>query len=194
MGGHPRTKRVDDLIKLFELDPRKKNRTYSKGNRQKVALIAAFSANVDLYIFDEPTSGLDPLQARNFQDQILALKQAGKTVLLSSHILSEVEKVVDCVAVIRQGRIVEVGSLTDLQEHAALRINAQVQDWTPFQDYPKFHQELNGEISFTVARALLPKTMTALVTAGVTDLKVTPPTLEDLFMQYYDTGAVAHES
>ncbi|GAK30502.1 ABC transporter ATP-binding protein [Weissella oryzae SG25] len=92
LGGHPRTDRTDALIKKFELDPKKKARTYSKGNRQKVALIAAFAADADLYIFDEPTSGLDPLQERNFQEEVLALKTAGKTVLLSSHILSEVEK------------------------------------------------------------------------------------------------------
>ena len=107
--------RREELIKKFDLDPTKKCRTYSKGNRQKVALIAAFSSDADLYILDEPTSGLDPLMELVFQECVLDAKRAGKTVLLSSHILSEVEKLCDRVGIIRQGKIIETGSLRELR-------------------------------------------------------------------------------
>lgn len=110
--GHSRhTLKTDELIKKFQLDPTKKARTYSKGNRQKVALIAAFSTKADLYIFDEPTSGLDPLNEEIFQKEVFNLKETGKAVLLSSHILSEVEKMCDNIGIIRNGEIVETGSL-----------------------------------------------------------------------------------
>jgi ABC-type multidrug transport system, ATPase component len=115
LGGTKHSKRTDELIKKFQLDPTKKARTYSKGNRQKVALIAAFSTDADFYIFDEPTSGLDPLNEEIFQQSVLELKKAGKAVLLSSHILSEVEKMCDRIGIIRQGEIVETGSLNDMR-------------------------------------------------------------------------------
>ena len=101
-------------INLFELDPTKKCRTYSKGNRQKVALVAAFASNAELFILDEPTSGLDPLMEKVFQDNINELKKDNKTVLLSSHIMSEVEKLADSVSIIREGKIVESGSMADI--------------------------------------------------------------------------------
>lgn len=103
----------DELIERFELDPSKKCRTYSKGNRQKVALIAALAAGAELYILDEPTSGLDPLMERVFQECIMEIKKEGKSVLLSSHILSEVEKLCDKVSIIRQGQIIETGTLEE---------------------------------------------------------------------------------
>lgn len=107
--------RKEDLMKKFEFDPTKKCRAYSKGNRQKVALISAFVVPADLYILDEPTSGLDPLQERVFQECIEEVKKQGASVLLSSHILSEVERLCDKVAIIRQGEIVESGTLEDLR-------------------------------------------------------------------------------
>lgn len=107
--------RREELIKKFDLDPTKKCGTYSKGNRQKVALIAALSSDADLYILDEPTSGLDPLMEKVFQECVMDAKRAGKTVLLSSHILSEVEKLCDRVGIIRQGKIIETGSLRELR-------------------------------------------------------------------------------
>lgn len=113
-GGGDKQKR-DYLIKRFELDPKKKAKGYSKGNRQKVGLIAALSADSDLYIFDEPTSGLDPLMEAIFQEEVEKIKDAGKSILLSSHILSEVERLADKVAIIRQGEIVESGSLDELR-------------------------------------------------------------------------------
>lgn len=109
------------LLKRFELDPTKKFHTYSKGNRQKVALVAALSSDVDLYILDEPTSGLDPLMEQVFQEEILALKKQNKTILLSSHILSEVEALCDRVTIIREGKTVSVYTLAELKkEHANL--------------------------------------------------------------------------
>ena len=107
--------RREELIEKFDLDPSKKCGTYSKGNRQKVALIAAFSSDADLYILDEPTSGLDPLMERVFQECMLDAKSEGKSVLLSSHILSEVERLCDKVAIIREGKIIETGTLQELR-------------------------------------------------------------------------------
>ena len=113
--------RRTELLARFQLDPKKKFRTYSKGNRQKVALIAALASDVPLYILDEPTSGLDPLMEKVFQDEIFALKRAGKTILLSSHILSEVEALCDRVTIIRDGQTVGVYTLAELKrEHANL--------------------------------------------------------------------------
>lgn len=109
-GGNDKSRR-EELMKRFDLDPSKKCRTYSKGNRQKVALVAAFSSKADLYILDEPTSGLDPLMEQIFQQCVQEAKEAGKSILLSSHILSEVEQLCDRVGIIRQGQMIETGSL-----------------------------------------------------------------------------------
>ncbi len=108
----------EKYLKLFELDPSKKCRTYSKGNRQKVALVYAFASDAELFVLDEPTSGLDPLMEKVFQDGIKEIKAEGKTVLLSSHILSEVEKLADSVSIIREGKIVESGSMADISAKA----------------------------------------------------------------------------
>jgi ABC-2 type transport system ATP-binding protein len=107
------------LIKDFNLDPSKKCRTYSKGNRQKVALVAAFASDADLFILDEPTSGLDPLMMEIFVDQVLELKNAGKGIFLSSHILSEVERLCDRVGIIMRGRLLKTGTLDELKQSAA---------------------------------------------------------------------------
>ena len=101
----------DYLIDKFELDPKKKAKSYSKGNKQKVGLISALSVESDLYLFDEPTSGLDPLMESHFQEEVRKLKDEGKAILLSSHILSEVERLADSIIIIRKGKIVESGSL-----------------------------------------------------------------------------------
>src|SRR5699024_12622257 len=119
-GGGDKQKR-DYLIKRFELDPKKKAKGYSKGNRQKVGLIAALSVDSDLYIFDEPTSGLDPLMEAIFQDEVEKIKKSGKSILLSSHILSEVERLADKVVIIRQGEIVESGTLDEQIGRASRR-------------------------------------------------------------------------
>ena len=115
----------EELIKRFDLDPTKKCGTYSKGNRQKVALVAAFASNADLYILDEPTSGLDPLMELVFQECVGEIKAAGKSVLLSSHILSEVEKLCDRVSIIRQGQIIESGTLKELRHLTRTQVRVE---------------------------------------------------------------------
>lgn len=117
-GGRIDSAKREKYLNLFELDPSKKCRTYSKGNRQKVALVAAFASEAELFILDEPTSGLDPLMEKVFQDCIEELKAQGKTVLLSSHIMSEVEKLADSVSIIREGKIVTSGSMADISAQA----------------------------------------------------------------------------
>jgi ABC-2 type transport system ATP-binding protein len=108
------------FIDVFELDPTKKCRTYSKGNRQKVALVAAFASEGELLIFDEPTSGLDPIMEKRFQEHVLHDKKQGKTILLSSHILSEVDALADRIGIIREGEMIEVGRLEDIKQHTDL--------------------------------------------------------------------------
>src|SRR5918992_5124598 len=124
-GGLDRARR-DDLLERFELDPTKKCRTYSKGNRQKVAIVAAFASDVELYILDEPTSGLDPLMEAVFQDCVREVKHEGRTVLLSSHILAEVEALCDRVSIIRLGRTVETGTLAELRHLTRTSIAAEL--------------------------------------------------------------------
>jgi ABC-2 type transport system ATP-binding protein len=116
--GKPDKARYDKYVSLFDFDPGKKCRTYSKGNRQKVALVAALVSDAELFILDEPTSGLDPLMEKIFQDSVLELKQSGRTVLLSSHIMSEVEKLADTVSIIRGGKVVENGTMAELTSKA----------------------------------------------------------------------------
>jgi ABC-2 type transport system ATP-binding protein len=118
-GGKPDLTRRGKYLELFELDPTKKCRTYSKGNRQKVALVAALASDAELFILDEPTSGLDPLMEKVFQDCVISLKSQGKSVLLSSHIMSEVEKLADTVSIIREGKIVVSGTMREISEKSA---------------------------------------------------------------------------
>lgn len=183
-------KRRDDLIKRFDFDPGKKCRAYSKGNRQKVALIAAFAADADLYILDEPTSGLDPLMEQVFQACVAEVKAEGKSILLSSHILSEVEKLCGSVAIIRQGRIVEAGSLARLKH--LTRVNMYVETAAPptalektkgvFDIVPK-----DAGFAFSVDSNEVGAVIKEIAKYGVIKLESAPPTLEDLFMRHYDT-------
>jgi len=182
-------KKRDELIEKFELDPSKKCRTYSKGNRQKVALIAAFATDADLYILDEPTSGLDPLMERLFQESILEVKEAGKSVLLSSHILSEVERLCDTVAIIRQGKIIESGSLEDLRH--LTRTSLLVKTKEPIvrvADLKGVHEvvEKAEGLSFQVDTEELNNIMQYITPFGIVKLESAPPTLEDLFMRHYE--------
>ncbi|WP_125583485.1 ABC transporter ATP-binding protein [Levilactobacillus cerevisiae] len=189
MNGTAHTAKTDDLIKQFGLDTTKKARTYSKGNRQKVALIAAFSQDADFYIFDEPTSGLDPLNERIFQDAVMALKAAGKAVLLSSHILSEVERMCDRIGIIREGQIIETGSLAEMRHLTRTMITVTLGDDFDVTSLPGVHGVEVGhaprEWQFSVEDEHLSAVMSTLAQHQVVALQSTPPTLEDLFMHYY---------
>ncbi|NTY59957.1 ABC transporter ATP-binding protein [Mycolicibacterium sphagni] len=189
-GADPR--RRDWLIERFELDPHKKARTYSKGNRQKVALVAAFATNADIYILDEPTSGLDPLMENVFQQCVQEVARRGAAVLLSSHVLAEVEKVCDTVTIIRAGRTVQSGSLAALQHLMRTTVTARTRhDPTVVSRWPGVHDVdiRDGQIRFTVGRDVLDPTMVHLTQLGIADLTVTPASLEDLFLREYRTPA-----
>jgi len=188
-GADPR--RRDGLIERFELDPHKKARTYSKGNRQKVALVAAFATNADIYILDEPTSGLDPLMENVFQQCVQEVARRGAAVLLSSHVLAEVEKVCDTVTIIRAGRTVQSGSLAQLQHLMRTTVTARThRDPSVVSRWPGVHDlDLHdGQIRFTVGRDVLEPTMVHLAQLGLVDLTVTPASLEDLFLREYRTA------
>ena len=181
--------RRDELIQRFNLDPTKKCRTYSKGNRQKVALIAAFSTDADLFILDEPTSGLDPLMEKVFQECVLEAKRDGKSVLLSSHILSEVERLCDRVGIIRRGEIIETGTLGELRH--LTRTNLVIQTKQPILGLETIQgiYEIVGndrEFSFQVDGKDLDEVIRYISRFGLDKLESTPPTLEDLFMRHYD--------
>ncbi|MFD6516265.1 ATP-binding cassette domain-containing protein [Rhodococcus sp. NPDC060176] len=181
-------KRRSELLERFELDPTKKARTYSKGNRQKVALVAAFSSDVDLYVLDEPTSGLDPLMEAVFQDCVEEVAHAGKTVLLSSHILAEVEALCDRVSIIRDGRTVEEGTLSELRHLTRTSVSAEtVRPIGGLDGLGGVHDAVIDGNHFTceVDSAQLGPLMTYLVGFGIVALTSTPPTLEELFLRHY---------
>jgi ABC-2 type transport system ATP-binding protein len=186
------------LLERFDLDPTKKCSAYSKGNRQKVALIAAFASDVELYVLDEPTSGLDPLMETVFQDVVLEAKTAGRTVLLSSHILAEAEKLSERVSIIRRGRIVESGTLAELRHLTRTSVHVLThQPPTGLADLAGVHQLQTGEreASFEVETDHLDIVMRAVAGYGVVALTSSPPTLEQLFMRHYgDDLAVAEAS
>ncbi len=181
-------KRRSELLDRFELDPTKKARTYSKGNRQKVALVAAFSSDVDLYVLDEPTSGLDPLMEAVFQDCVEEVAHAGKTVLLSSHILAEVEALCDRVSIIRDGRTVEEGTLSELRHLTRTSVAAETQRPIGGLDgLGGVHDAVidGNHVTCEVDSAQLGPLMTYLVGFGIVALTSTPPTLEELFLRHY---------
>src|SRR5262249_2754120 len=177
-----------EMVERFELDPTKKGRAYSKGNRQKVALVAAFAAPTDLLVLDEPTSGLDPLMEEVFARCIADVKAAGTTVLLSSHILSEVERLADRVTIIRAGRVVESGTLESMRHLHRSRVRAEVVGTPPDLSGIAGVHDLSVEgdtVSCTVAPEALPAVLGALTAAGVRALTSTPPSLEELFLDAY---------
>lgn len=178
----------EDLIEKFNLDPRKKCRTYSKGNRQKVALIAALSSDVDLFIFDEPTSGLDPLMEAIFQEEVAKIKSQGKSVLLSSHILSEVEKLCDTISIIREGEIIESGKLQDLRHLTMSRMKVRLEKPLENQELLKGVKDLSIEgnsLDFAVSGKDLDSLIKTISPYGILSLESQPPTLEELFMSHY---------
>jgi ABC-2 type transport system ATP-binding protein len=181
-------RRRDDLLERFELDPTKKGRSYSKGNRQKVALVAALSADVELLVLDEPTSGLDPLMEMVFQECIDQAKEQGRTVLLSSHILAEIEALCDRVSIIRAGKVVQSGTLGDLRH--LTRTTVQAETGRPSDGLEKLAgirdvERSDGKVSFTVEPAHLSDAMGFLSRLGIRTLVSHPPTLEELFLREY---------
>lgn len=180
-------KRRDELIERFELDPRKKGRAYSKGNRQKVALVAALAADVELLLLDEPTSGLDPLMEAVFTEAVQDAVRQGRTVLLSSHILAEVEKLCDRVSIIRDGRTVETGTLSELRHLTRTLITAELA--TPPNGLSGVHDlRVNGNrVAFEVDADGLDDVLRQLSHSGVRSLTSQPPTLEQLFLRHYQS-------
>ncbi len=187
----------EELIEKFDLDPSKKCRTYSKGNRQKVALVAAFSSDADLFILDEPTSGLDPLMEKVFQECVLDVKRQGKSVLLSSHILSEVEKLCDRVSIIRQGKIIESGTLSELRHLTRTQMlvdtKLPITGLNELQGIHDIQKSIHG-MTFQVDTTEMDAVIKHISPFGIIRMESAPPTLEDLFMRHYegekDTGGV----
>jgi ABC-2 type transport system ATP-binding protein len=176
------------LIERFELDPTKKGRSYSKGNRQKVALVAALASDVDLLVLDEPTSGLDPIMESVFQEYVERFRADGGTALLSSHILAEVERLCDRVSIIRSGRRVESGTLADLRHLTRTSVVAElVRPVTGLAELPGVHDlEVQGTRAiFEVDTARIDAAIGLLHGAGIRSLTATPPTLEELFLRHY---------
>ncbi|MGP3956464.1 ATP-binding cassette domain-containing protein [Nonomuraea sp. 3N208] len=182
------TRRRDELIERFELDPTKKARTYSKGNRQKVALVAALSADVELLILDEPTSGLDPLMEVVFQQVVAEAKAAGRTILLSSHILAQVETLADRITIIRDGKVVESGTLAQLRHLTRTTIVAGTASPVAGLDrLPGIHnvQIQDGSARFSVDAEHLDAAVRHLTGFGIQSLVSHPPTLEELMLRHY---------
>jgi len=181
--------RRDELLQRFDLDPSKKSRTYSKGNRQKVALIAALAADVELLLLDEPTAGLDPLMEETFRQCIADERRRGRTVLLSSHILGEVEALCDTITIIKSGKRVESGSLADLRRLSATHVRAELQTApTGLSDLPGVSNvHIDGtRVVADVLAADMTRFMSALTANGLVSLDARPPTLEELFLQHYE--------
>lgn len=190
-------KRRAELLERFDLDPRKKGRAYSKGNRQKVALVAALASNVELLLLDEPTSGLDPLMEDTFR-QVIREDQGrnGRTVLLSSHILSEVEALCDRVTIIREGKTVETGTLAEMRHLSRTTIQAELAEPPAgLADLPGVHdlQVQDSKVAFEVDPNALDAALRRLTEVGVRSLVSQPPTLEELFRRYYDRAAATEE-
>ncbi len=186
-GGADPARRAE-LIERFELDPRKKARTYSKGNRQKVALVAAFARRARLYILDEPSSGLDPVMEAVFRQEVERVRGEGATVLLSSHVLSEVEQLCDRVTIIREGRVVESGSLDDLRHlsRTSFRV-AGVADAAAVRALDGVHDVRVSEsaIEFEADSDAISTVLAALASQGASAVTAAPASLESLFLRHY---------
>jgi ABC-2 type transport system ATP-binding protein len=192
--GGIRADRREELIERFDLDPTRRARDYSKGNRQKVSLIAAFATDAELLVLDEPTSGLDPLMEQTFQEVVRERSAEGATVLLSSHILAEVEALADRVSIIRKGRTVTSGSLADLRRHTRTKVHAFTER-TPVLDGTGGIANLeigqgNGrvEVRLSADASALGDVVGRLHAAGVDSLTVTPPSLDELFLHAFADG------
>ena len=195
-GGIDRARR-NELLERFDLDPTKKTRSYSKGNRQKVALVAALASAVELLLLDEPTSGLDPIMEAAFQESIEELRGQGRTVLLSSHILAEAETLSDRVSIIRAGRVVQSGTLAELRH--LTRTTMIVQTERPsdrIHEVPGVQHVVHedGHVAFDVDTDHIDEAMDYLAPLKITSLVSHPPTLEELFLrQFGDTVPTEEE-
>ena len=181
-----------ELIERFEVDPTKRARDYSKGNRQKVALVAALASEVGLIVLDEPTSGLDPLMEQVFQGVIQERRQQGATVLLSSHILSEVEALADRVSIIRRGKTVTAGTLADLRRHTRTSVHAltgstveSLEAVAGLEGLSTGQVDGSIETRFTVGPDELDRAIGLIHAASIRSLTVEPPSLDDLFLRNY---------
>jgi ABC-2 type transport system ATP-binding protein len=187
-GADPVRSRREELLERFDLDPTKKGRAYSKGNRQKVALVAAFAVDTELLVLDEPTSGLDPLMEQVFNECLAEHTQRGATVLLSSHILSEVERLANRVTIIRAGQAVETGTLREMRHLHRNRIQAVVDGPVPdLTGVRGVHDvAVDGRtVTCTVDPEALTEVLGTLTAVGVSELTSSPPTLEELFLDVY---------
>lgn len=196
MHGHQNRERRDHLIEKFNLDPSKKSRTYSKGNRQKVALIAALALDVELYIFDEPTTGLDPLMEATFQREVRALSGRGATVLLSSHILDEVEALCSHVTILRAGKTISSGPFEALRQHTTTTISATFAIGSPTESLERVLAQLGAEadvstdsqgvhVTARADRAHVAPVTAEVASASPQSLVVRPPSLDELFLEHY---------
>ena len=184
--------RRERLLDRFDLDPTKKCRTYSKGNRQKVALVAALASDVELLLLDEPTAGLDPLMEAGFREVIAAEASDGRTVLLASHILSEVEALCDRVSIVRSGKIVEAGTLAELRHLTRTSVEVELAGPVPrLGEIDGVHDlAVDGSVvRFTVDPDAIDDVLRRLSASGVSNLVAHPPTLEELFLRHYRTEA-----
>ncbi|GAA2213926.1 ABC transporter ATP-binding protein [Nonomuraea monospora] len=183
--GHTDTRRRDELIERFALNPGQRARTYSKGNRQKVALIAALAARAELLLLDEPTSGLDPLMEDEFRRCLAERRAEGTAILLSSHVLAEVEALCDRVSIVRRGRVVESGTLAELRHLTWTSITARLE--RPPERLEGVHGlEIRGsEVSFRVDSGRAGAALTRLTAYGLLDITARPATLEELFLRHY---------
>ncbi|HSN12385.1 MAG TPA: ABC transporter ATP-binding protein, partial [Propionibacteriaceae bacterium] len=184
--------RCAGLLERFDLDPTKRCRSYSKGNRQKVALVASLASRAEVFLLDEPTAGLDPLMEAAFAEVARSLVQGGATILLSSHILSEVEKLSDRISIIRAGRIVEVGTLDEMRRLHTTTITASVRRPVPSLDTLPGVTDLTRDgslVRFSVDGDHLDAAVAAVAAAGVDSLVSEPPSLEQLFLSKYETAS-----
>nr|WP_246305771.1 ABC transporter ATP-binding protein [Nocardioides marinisabuli] len=181
-------RRRDELVERFALDPTKKARSYSKGNRQKVALVAALAADVELLLLDEPTSGLDPLMEAQFRDCVADFRDGGGSVLLSSHVLGEVEQMCDRVSIINEGRLVETGTLAQMRHLSRTAVAAQLRGPVAGLDALEGVHDLvvdGDRVTFEADPDALEPALRLLLDAGVEALTTQPPTLEQLFLRHY---------
>ncbi|WP_370324072.1 ABC transporter ATP-binding protein [Euzebya sp.] len=188
--GHLDRTRRDDLVERFDLDPTKKGRTYSKGNRHKVAIVAALASDAELLLLDEPTAGLDPLMEVVFQEVVRDLTAEGRTILLSSHILAQVEALADRISIIRQGRVVQTGTLADMRHLARTTIEAlTVAAPDGFEGLSGIHDlEVDGQrVRFSVDGEHLEAAVAHVTSLGLRGLTSHPPTLEELMLRHYDS-------